>query len=204
MFHDLTTTTRTSSIGSTVATTGARLLAASGLAMGLSLSSAVPASAAVDVYTDARGDLSGGADIRRVRVANGEDFVRVKVKHDDLRRSYRSGSSLGVFLDTDRERNGAEYVFLGGTFAGTDYALLKADGWKAASRRAVPLRCGYRMRLDFAQDTAIVTMDRGCLANPGAVRVEVRTGHDMGPDGGGTARDWLGAKRDFTPWVKRG
>jgi hypothetical protein len=203
MFHHLSTTTAPTS-ATTVVTTGARLFAATGLALGLSLTSAGPASAAVDVFADARGDMAGGADIHRVRVANGEDFVRVKVKHDDLRRSYRSGSSLGVFLDTDRDRSGAEYVFLGGTFEGSDYALLRADGWKAASRRAVPLRCGYRMRLDFAKDTAIVTMDRGCLADPGAVRVEVRTGDDLGPDGDGTARDWLGGKREFTPWVKRG
>jgi hypothetical protein len=203
MSQDLTTTTATA-LTSTVAITGARLLAATGLALGLSLTSSGPASAAVDVFTDARGDMPAGADIHRVRVANGEDFVRVKVKHDDLRRSYRSGTSLGVFVDTDRKRKGAEYVFLGGTFQGSDYALLRADGWKAASRRAVPLRCGYRMRLDFTKDTAIVTMDRGCLGSPRAVRVEVRTGDDMGPDGDGTARDWLGVRRSFTPWVTRG
>ncbi len=158
-------------------------------------------------FRDAKGDLDHGADIRRVRVVN-EDQVRVRVVHDDLVRSYKSGSSLSLFIDTDHTRKGPEFVFLGGTFQGSDYALLKAKGWKRASDEQVPLHGGsYSMTLDYAKDTALVRIDRAVLGNPGAVRVEVKTGGEMvaaGDDPATTGVDWLGEPRDFTPWVKRG
>lgn len=185
-----------------------------GLAAGAALSAlgatafAGPASAATDVFTDARGDMTHGADIQRVRVVNGEEQVRVKVVHRDLRRSFKSGSSLTVFIDTDRARKGPEFVFLGGTFEGTDYALLKAKGWKRANDRQVPLHGGtYDMKLDFVKDTALVRIDRAVLGNPGAIRVEVKTGgeHPAKDDQPATTEvDWLGKARQFTPWVKRG
>ncbi|HSE07607.1 MAG TPA: hypothetical protein VLB29_02985 [Nocardioidaceae bacterium] len=165
------------------------------------------AAADTSVFQDASGDLSHGADIRRVRVVNG-DQVKVKVVHDDLVRSYKSGSSIAVFIDTDRTRKGPEFVFLGGTFEGADYALLKADGWKRANDRQVPLNGGtYDMKLDYAKDTATIRIDRKVLRNPGAVRVEVKTGGELVPAGdepATTGVDWLGKRRDFTPWVKRG
>lgn len=178
-----------------------------GLAAGAVLSTVstfVLAGAAVAetaVFSDARGDLAHGADIHRVRVVN-EDRVKVRVVHRDLVRSYRSGSSMSVFLDTDRDRTGPEFVFLGGTFEGSDYALVRADGWKAASRTAEPLRCGYDMKLDYAKDAALVRIDRACLGRPGAVRVEVKTGGELAS--GDTAVDWLGRPRHFARWVDRG
>jgi hypothetical protein len=165
------------------------------------------ASAETRVFRDADGDLDHGADIQRVRVVN-EDRVKVKVVHADLVRSFKSGSSIAVFLDTDRDRKGPEFVFLGGTFSGSDYALLPAKGWRRASDQQVPLRGGsYDMRLDYAKDTALIRIDRTVLRNPGAVRVEVKTGGELVPDGTGpatTGRDWLGKRKAFTPWVKRG
>jgi hypothetical protein len=170
---------------------------------------AVMGAAAADTaaFQDAKGDMSHGADIQRVRVVN-EDQVRIKVVHRDLVRSYESGSSIAVFIDTDRARQGPEFLFLGGTFEGADYALLKADGWKRANDRQVPLRGGtYSMKLDYAKDTATIRIDREVLRNPGAVRVEVKTGGELVPEGDEPATnevDWLGERRDFTPWVKRG
>lgn len=159
------------------------------------------------VFPDARGDLDHGADIHRVRVDNA-DRIRIKVVHEDLRRSFRSGSSLTVFIDTDRKRRGPEFVFLAGTFAGSDYALLPARGWRRASDRQVPLRGGtYDMRLNFRKDTALLRVDRTVLRKPGAVRVEVKTGGEMVPPGGKpvtTGKDWLGKPRHFTRWVPRG
>lgn len=165
------------------------------------------AAAETTVFRDARGDLDHGADIHRVRVVNDEQ-VRVKVVHQDLVRSYKSGSSLSVFIDTDRSRRGPEFLFLGGTFEGADYALVRAKGWKAASDRQVPLHGGsYVMRLDYAKDTALVRIDRVVLGNPGAIRVEVKTGGELVPTEEAPATtgvDWLGKRRDFTPWLKRG
>jgi hypothetical protein len=165
------------------------------------------ATAEIDTFKDARGDLDHGADLHRVRVVNEKD-VRVRVVHDDLRRSWRSGSSLALFLDTDRTRKGPEFVFLGGTFEGSDYALLPAKGWKRAGDRQVPLHGGsYEMKLDYAKDTAIIRFDREVLGKPGAVRVEVKTAGQMVSTGDApapTSRDWLGRPRHFSPWVARG
>ncbi|MGE5719238.1 MAG: hypothetical protein ACM3XQ_05130, partial [Nocardioidaceae bacterium] len=96
------------------------------------------ASAETRVFKDERGDIAHGADIHRVRVVNDKQ-VRVNVVHRDLRRSYKSGSSITVFIDTDRQRKGPEFVFLGGTFEGSDYELLKAKGWKRAGDQPAPL-----------------------------------------------------------------
>jgi hypothetical protein len=63
------------------------------------------------------------------------------------------------------------------------------------------------MKLDYAKDTALIRIDRVVLRDPGAVRVEVKTGGELVPDGDEPATtevDWLGERRDFTPWVKRG
>lgn len=177
------------------------LAGATAVATLVSLSAAGPAVAETTAFHDEHGDMGHGADIHRVRVVN-EDLLKIRVTHANLVRSYESGSSLSVFLDTDRTRKGPELVFSGGTFQGTDYALLRADGWKQSGRRAVD--CGYDMKLDYAKETATVRLDRDCLDGAGAVRVEVVTGNDLTVDGSQTARDWLGERRDFTDWVRRG
>ncbi|MGH3363552.1 MAG: hypothetical protein ACRDOW_02395 [Nocardioidaceae bacterium] len=165
------------------------------------------ASAETRVFKDERGDMAHGADIHRVRVVNDKQ-VRVNVVHRDLRRSYKSGSSITVFIDTDRQRKGPEFVFLGGTFEGSDYALLKAKGWKRSGDQQVPLHGGsYIMKVDYAEDVARIRFDRAVLGNPKAVRVEVKTGGEHVPQGeepATTEKDWLGQPRDFTRWVKRG
>ena len=63
--------------------------------------------------------MSQGADIHKVRVTNGEKQLRINVVHRDLVRSWRSGSSVAVYIDTDRDRTGPEYAFVGGTFEET-------------------------------------------------------------------------------------
>ena len=160
-----------------------------------------PAAADAGVFRDQHGDVSVGADIERVRLVN-DDTVRIRVTHRDLRRSWRSGSSISVFLDTDRQRSGPEYIFAGGTFEGSDYALQRAAGWRVADPQAEPMRCSYAMTLDYATDVAAITIGRGCLGRPGAVRVAVRTGGESAA--GVIERDWLGERRELTPWVRRG
>lgn len=159
-------------------------------------------------FRDARGDMAQGADIRKVRVINGVERLRIKVVHRDLVRSFRSGSSISVFLDTDAERKGPEYMFVGGTFEGADYALLPAAGFERSSDRQVPLRGGsYRMDLDYAEDIARITIDQVVLKSPAKVRVEVKTGAELLPEGASSGTreiDWLGKPRQFTPWVMTG
>lgn len=101
-----------------------------------------------------------------------------------------------------------EYVFQGATFEGGDYALLPAEGFASKDNRQVPLYGGtYLMRLDYADDIARISIDQVVLNDPGAVRVEVKTGAEVLPEGSGeptTAVDWLGSERRFSPWVDRG
>ncbi len=159
-------------------------------------------------FTDAHGDMSQGADIRTVRVVNGEEQLKINVVHRDLVRSFRSGSSISVFIDTDRTRTGPEYVFVGGTFEGADYALLPAEGFQAKGNRQVPLHGGsYQMKLDYVRDVARITIDQVVLEDPAKVRIEVKTGAELLPEGSTTSTnevDWLEQPRRFTPWVAQG
>lgn len=170
---------------------------------------AAPALAASGAFQDARGDMSQGADIQKVRVVNGEKKLRINVVHRDLVRSWRSGSSVAVYIDTDRARTGPEFAFVGGTFEGGDYSLVKADGFGTKNSRQVSLNGGsYRMTLDYVDDVARIGIDQVVLKNPSKVRVEVKTGAELLPEGstgeGTNEVDWLGTPESFTTWVARG
>lgn len=165
--------------------------------------------AQTSAFADDHGDMKQGADIRKVRVINDEDTLRVNVRHRDLVRSFRSGSSIAVYIDTDKARTGPEYVFLGATFEGGDYALLPADGWKQDGNRQVPLHGGsYQMKLDYVEDVARISIDQVVLGDPAKVRVEVKTGAELLPEGsttpGENEKDWLAEPKKFTPWVAKG
>lgn len=169
-------------------------------AAAFTLGVAGPATAATATFDDASGDVAHGVDIQSVTVVN-EKNVRIVIQHDDLRPSYRSGASGIVYLDTDRTQAGPEFAFAGGFFEGTDYALVRTDGWRLRER-AVPLTCSYEMRLDFAEDVTRIRMSRACLDKPGKVRVAVKVAGEQAD--GEIVRDWLDSRREFTPWVARG
>lgn len=175
--------------------------AVTALALGTVATAGAPATAETRSFTDARGDLAHGADIHEVTVAHNR-LVRVTVEHEDLVRSYKSGSSIRVYLDTDRATEGPEFAFLGGTFEGADYALVRTDGWKPGTRA---VRGFYRMDLDYGADTATIKVGRGVLGEPARVRVAVKTGGEMLPPNSEPhyAVDWLGETRELTAWVPR-
>jgi hypothetical protein len=165
--------------------------------------------AQTSVFEDAKGDMEQGADIHKVRVVNGDEKLRINVRHDDLVRSFRSGSSIAVYIDTDRTRTGPEFVLLGSTFEGGDYGLLPADGFQQVGRRQVPLHGGmYLLRLDFVEDIARITIDQVVIGDPEQVRVEVKTGTELVPEYSTSPDpaevDWLGEPKKFTPWVAQG
>ena len=160
-------------------------------------------------FADAHGDMKQGADIRKVRVTNGEEALRINVRHRDLVKSFRSGSSIAVFIDTDKARIGPEYVFQGATFEGGDFALLPAKGFKASGNVQVPLHGGsYLMKLDYVEDVARISIDQVVIGSPAEVRVEVKTGAELLPEGsttpGANEVDWLGTAKSFTPYVAKG
>lgn len=169
-------------------------------AASLTLGPAVAATAATATFEDDPGDVAHGVDIQSVTVVN-EKNVRIVVRHANLRRSYKSGASGTVYLDTDRTRNGPEFAFVGGFFEGTDYALARTDGWRLRER-AVPLTCSYEMRLDYAEDITRIRISRACLDHPGKVRVAMKAAGEQAD--GDIVRDWLGSRRELTTWVASG
>ena len=144
-------------------------------------------------------DLGHGADLRSVEVQHGGRNVVVTTTHTDLQESFRSGSSGSVFLDTDPTNTGPEYVFAGGYFVGTDYMLLRTDGF-ANKLWIEPVEGSYRMTIDYDADQVRMRISREVLGSPEQVRVAVRVAGTR-PDGRTTRTDWLGEARSFTDWV---
>lgn len=168
--------------------------------LGIALAS--PAASATARFTDPA-DTGHGSDLRAVRVTHGARFVIVTTRHSNLRRDPSTGSAGAVYLDTDPTDRGPEFVFVGGYFEGTDYQLIRTDGF-GRKRWISPVEGRYSMRLDYAEDKVRMRMPRPTLGRPTAVRVAVEA---SGLRSDGTARglrDWLGEPRSFTPWVARG
>jgi hypothetical protein len=161
---------------------------------------AAPAQAATLSVTDPT-DIHHGVDLQKVRVAHGEDRLRVTLTHLNLRRSPSTGASGTIFLDTDPDDRGPEYVFAAGLFEGTDYALLTTDGY-AVGTWGEPVDCGYRMRLDYREEKTRTRFSRDCFGDPDSVRVAVKVA-GLRTDGS-TVVDWLGARRSVTFWVAQG
>ena len=146
-------------------------------------------------------DLAHGADLRSVQVEHKARNIVVTTTHTDLRRSFRSGSSGAVYLDTDPADPGPEYVFAGGYFVGTDYQLLEVDGFSNTTW-GEPAEGSYAMRIDYDAEHVRMRISREAIGSPDEVRVAVRVAGSR-PDGSNTRRDWLGEPRSFTEWVAR-
>jgi hypothetical protein len=180
----------------TLATTAA--LSAAALTLGL----AAPASAASIGVRDPQ-DTSHGSDLRSVVVRNTDTRLAVVTTHTNLRRDPRSGSAGAVYIDTDRSDEGPEFVFVGAYFQGSDYQLLRTDGF-GYKQWGKPARGFYDMRIDYAKEQVRMRMSRKALGHPGKVRVAVRV---VGTRSDGTSKglvDWLGEPRSFTRWVAQG
>lgn len=180
-------------LGSTVSTV-------LGAAVGATLLAAGSAAAATGTFEDARGDMAHGADILSAKVVN-EKNVRVVLQVEDLVRTYKSGAAVTIYLDTDPKDAGPEFAFLGGMFEGTDYALVRTEGWKVGDHPQV-VRGFHIMKLDYENDVARFRMTRAALDHPGKVRVAVKTSGEQ--NDGDIVHDWLGERRELTSWVKRG
>ncbi|MDN4173278.1 hypothetical protein QWY28_10020 [Nocardioides sp. SOB77] len=168
-----------------------------------SLLLATTAHAATSAFADEAGDVGPGVDLRSVKVVNGEENLRVVTTHRDLVPGFRSQAGGKVFLDTDPEDKGPEYVLVGGYFEGTDYALVAVDGWSDQDGERV--ECSYTSRLDYDAETVRSRFSQDCFDRDDAttdVRVEVRVSGAR--KGGGTAVDWLGTPRTFSAPVPQG
>ena len=182
--------TITALVGATAAALTAGTLALAGSAT----------AATTTITPDPVGDMDHGADIVTVKVVN-EKSIRVVLKAADLVPSYQSGAGVKIYFDTDPQDAGPEYAFLGGLFEGTDYGLVAVEGWKVPK---YPTTVGkfYIMKLDYERDVATIRISRAALGHPGDIRVAVRTSGEQ--PNGDYVHDWLGGRREFTPWITRG
>lgn len=148
-------------------------------------------------------DTFHGSDLRAVQLKHGPDNVVVITNHTNLRRDPATGSSGAVYIDTDRSNKGPEYVFVGGYYQGTDYQLVRTEGFGRKNWIA-PVRGSYEMNVDYAKEQVRMRMSRKTLGNPDQVRVAVRV---VGTRTDGTSTglvDWLREPRSFTRWVANG
>jgi hypothetical protein len=168
----------------------------------LTLGFAVPAHAAGISVKDPQ-DTSHGSDLRAVRLSNGDRNVVVVTTHTNLRRDPSTGSAGAVYVDTDRRDPGPEFVFVGGYFAGTDYQLLRTEGF-GPKKWGAAVDGSYEMTIDYANDHVRMRMSRQALDNPGKVRIAVRVSGTRRDGSSAGLVDWLGEPRSFTPWVAKG
>jgi hypothetical protein len=177
-------------------------ITAAGLAAAAALGLAGPAQAESIGVTDPD-DISHGVDLRSVEVRHGERAVVVTTTHDNLRRTWRSGSGGAIYLDTDPADRGPEYVFVGGFFEGTDYSLLETEGF-GHRRWGEPAEGFWIMKADYDTEHVRFRMSRRALGNPDEVRVSVRVSGTRSDGTSAGIVDWLGEPRSFTQWVAQG
>lgn len=168
-----------------------------GVVLGLAPLVAVASPAHAEFYSindpaDASGSLS---DIDSLYVRHDTDSVVVRLGFDDLRRSSQAGMS--VFIDTDRDRRGPEYVLGTGLGDGTDYALTRARRWRSVGEH---LDCSYDARVGWWRDVFRTRMARDCFGNASHVRVSVKMVDPADPTG--TVADWAPTRRHWTPWLE--
>jgi len=180
-------------------TAAAVVLSTAALTLGL----AGPAHAELYGIDDPQ-DTFHGSDILALQVRNGQENLNVTTYHSNLRRDPATGSSGRIYIDTRRNDAGPEYVFVAGFFEGTDYQLLKTEGFGAAQWGNPVANGDYIMRVRYAEDTAQFRMSRAALGNPGAVRVSVRASGTRTDGSSNGLTDWVGKRRSFTPWITRG
>jgi hypothetical protein len=164
------------------------------------LTVAGPALAASLTATDPQ-DIDHGVDLRKVKVYNGEANLKVTLTHVNLRKSFKSGASGSVYIDTDPTDKGPEYVFSGGFYEGTDYMLSRTEGF-GVKKWGKPVKCSYQLRLDYAEEKTRMRIGQGCLGDVDQVRIAVKVAGER--TDGSIVTDWLGEPREFTDWAARG
>lgn len=103
-----------------------------------------------------------------------------------------------------RDHRGPEYVLAAGLYEGTDYPLSETDGFGPDKWGAAVENGDYILHIDYRKDRVRVKIAQATLGTPDAVRVAVRA---SGTRTDGTSHglvDWVGKRRQFTPWLDRG
>jgi hypothetical protein len=138
-------------------------------------------------------DVGGASlsDILVVTAVHAPKKLVVRVGFAELEPTSEAGpSSLSIFVDTDRTAKGPEFRVGTGLQKGTDYQLVRMEGWKPVGEA---LSCPHVVGIDFEANRVRARISRACLGNPGKVRIGVKM-TDL-YDGSHPVVDWLGKRR---------
>ncbi len=151
----------------------------------LALTALTAAPAHAEFYSiDDPGDASASlSDVYGFEANHGPDSLRVKIYFKDLVRS--SAAGVSIFLDTDRDVKGPEYVLSSGLGDGTDYVLTEAQAWRGSDNR---VKCDYAARPRWGKNTFRAVISRDCFDSAGSVRVSVKMVDQA--DGSHPVVDW--------------
>ncbi|MCW2737683.1 hypothetical protein [Nocardioides sp.] len=161
-----------------------RIALTAGAALALAGLAAAPAHAefySIDDPADARASLT---DIFGLQANHGGKNLLVKVRFNELMRS--SAAGISVFVDTDPDAKGPEYVLSSGLGDGTDYVLTGANGWQGSDDR---VSCDYSARPKWGKDVFRALISRDCLDDATSVRVSVKMVDQA--DGSHPVVDWV-------------
>jgi hypothetical protein len=169
--------------GATLDDMRSRTALAVGAGLALAALAAAPAHAelySIDDPADASASLT---DITGLEANHGTTKLLVKVRFTELMRT--SAAGISVFIDSDPDSRGAEYVLSSGLGNGTDYVLTEARGWQAVDKR---VSCDYTARPKWGNDVFRAVISRECFDDASSVRVSVKMA-DMA-DGSHPVVDW--------------
>jgi len=168
-----------------------RICLTAGAALLLTGLVAAPAHAeyyAIDDPADASASLT---DIYGVSAMHGGTNVLVKVRFNELMRS--SAAGVSIFIDTDRDVKGPEFVLSSGLGDGTDYVLTEAVAWQGSDDR---VDCDYAAQPLWGRDVFRALISRDCLGEPDSVRVSVKMVDQV--DGSHPVADWAPMRKRWS------
>ena len=134
----------------------------------------------IDDPADASASLT---DVYGFTAMHGGSNLLVKVRFNELMRS--SAAGVSIFIDTDRDLRGPEFVLSSGLGDGTDYVLTEAVAWRGSDSR---VDCDYEARPRWGKDVFRTLISRDCLGTPDSVRVSVKMVDQA--DGSHPVSDW--------------
>jgi hypothetical protein len=168
-----------------------------GAALVLAGLTAAPASAEfyeIDDPADASASLT---DIYGMEATHGRENLKVKVRFNELMRS--SAAGLSVFIDSDRDVKGPEYVLSSGLGDGTDYVLTRAEAWRGSDNR---VKCDYVARPKWGKDLFRAVISRECFDSASTVRVSVKMVDQTG--GSRPVVDWVPKRHRWSLPIESG
>ena len=182
-----------------------RTMAGSVLVLAVVFVPAAPAAAGTATVRDPAGDSREGVDLRRLVVRHAEPSasgrLALRVRHAGLP-DFDSGvfTTVTFWIDTDRADHGPEFVADVVPNSG-GLELHSVRGWRRGGDRVVPCP-RLRARADvFTDKPVLLKVPRTCLGDPRRARAAVIAVGETAR-GGAVGRDWVGGRRNWTPWVR--